>query len=43
MRDAIDTVEEEDLEGDLREEVIDLWEEIRSQFKHERKRKVRWL
>jgi protein RecA len=41
MEAAIDKVEEEELEEDLRDEVIDLWEELESKFTHERKRKKR--
>jgi len=39
--DAIAIVEEEGLEEDLREAVIDMWEEIEEQFKVERKPKKR--
>jgi recombination protein RecA len=38
---AIAKIEEHDLEADLREETIDLWEHIDSQFKEQRKAKVR--
>ena len=41
MEDAILTVENENLEKELKEAVIDLWEEIQSKFKVERKRKQR--
>ncbi len=39
---AIRYIEENDLEGDLRECVIDLWEDIQDKFKITRKRKVRF-
>ncbi len=38
---AIDWIEKHDLEDDLRNEVIDLWEEVEKKFKHERKKKKR--
>jgi len=41
ISDAVDTIERDDLEGDLREAVIDMWENIQSQFKRERKTKRR--
>lgn len=39
---AITLVEEEGYENDLREETIDLWEEIQEKLKNERKPKKRW-
>ncbi len=39
---AIRYIEENNLEGDLREMVIDLWEEIQAKFKITRKKKVRF-
>lgn len=39
---AIRYIEENDLEGELRECVIDLWEEIQEKFKTTRKKKVRF-
>lgn len=39
--DAIDTIEEDDLELELKEAVIDMWEDIQSKFKRERKKKKR--
>lgn len=39
--DAIDIIEEEELENDLRNEVIAVWEEIEEEFKVERKPKKR--
>jgi len=41
MEEAIKFVEDENLEKELREEVIDLWEEIQSKFSSNRKTKVR--
>lgn len=41
MGQAIKKVEEDELENELREEVIDLWEEIESKFETTRKSKVR--
>ena len=41
LEDAIDTIEQKDLELELREAVIDLWEEIQDKFKRERKKKRR--
>jgi recombination protein RecA len=38
---AIEKIENEGLEKELKEEVIDLWEEIESKFEHERKKKKR--
>ena len=35
-------IEENNLEGELRECVIDLWEEIQEQFKNDRKPKKRF-
>lgn len=39
--DAVDTVERDNLELELREAVIDMWEDIQGQFKRERKAKRR--
>jgi hypothetical protein len=41
MANAIAYVEKHGLEEDLREQVIDLWEDIESQFEIERKPKKR--
>jgi hypothetical protein len=41
MDKAIVKVEELNLEKDLREHVIDLWEEIEDKFNSERKPKIR--
>ena len=41
MNKSIAIIEEEDLEGELKEEVIDLWELIESKFEVERKKKKR--
>lgn len=41
ITDAIETIEEEDQELELKEAVIDLWEEIQEAFKQERKPKRR--
>ena len=41
IQDAIDTVEEDELELDLKNAVIDMWEEIQAKFKRERKPKRR--
>jgi protein RecA len=41
MEKAIENIEEADLVNDLKEEVIDVWEEIESKFKSERKPKLR--
>lgn len=41
IEDAIQKVEEDGLETDLKDAVIDLWEEIESKFKVERKKKKR--
>lgn len=41
IHDAVAEIEEDNLEAQLREEVIDLWEDIESKFAHERKPKVR--
>jgi RecA/RadA recombinase len=41
MDQAIDWIEKNDLEDSLREEVIDLWNEVEATFKHTRKRKKR--
>jgi len=41
LEESIDLVEEEGLEEELKEAVIDLWEEIENKFKKERKRKER--
>ena len=41
MQKAIEMVEEQELQHDLREEVIDIWEEIEDKFKVERKPKKR--
>lgn len=38
---SIAMVEDENLEGDLKEQVIDLWEEIESKFESDRKKKKR--
>lgn len=42
MAAAIKHIEEDNLEKDLREEVIDLWIEVEKHFKSERKKKVRF-
>jgi recombination protein RecA len=42
LENAILKVEDQNLEADLREEVIDLWEDIQSKFKIDRKKKERW-
>lgn len=42
MEDAIVIIEEEGLEKELKEEVIDLWEEIDKKFKSHRKKKIRF-
>lgn len=42
LAEAIEYIEKNDLEGELREATIDLWEEIQSKFKVDRKEKVRW-
>ena len=42
MADAIRYIEKEDLEIDLREMVIDLWDEIEDKFRMKRKKKVRF-
>jgi hypothetical protein len=42
MDKAIKHIEENNLEGELRTKVIDLWDEIQEQFKPDRKRKVRF-
>lgn len=39
---AIQYIEKENLEAELREDVIDLWEEIQEEFRIERKKKVRF-
>ena len=39
--DAIDTIERDELELELKEAVIDMWEDIQSKFKRERKAKRR--
>jgi hypothetical protein len=41
MEEAIRMIEDNKLEGALREEVINLWEEIESKFETERKPKTR--
>jgi RecA/RadA recombinase len=41
IHEAIAEVEEDNLEAQLKEETIDLWQEIEDKFKHERKPKVR--
>jgi hypothetical protein len=41
MEKAIRNIEENDLEADLKDHVIDLWEEIENKFKTERKPKTR--
>ena len=41
MKDAIDNVEENNLENDLKEATINLWEEIQEKFHHDRKPKKR--
>ncbi len=41
MDQAIDWIEKNDLEEELRREVIDLWQEVEEKFKHTRKRKTR--
>jgi protein RecA len=41
MEKSIQVVEEESLEEELKNQVIDLWEEIESKFEHERKKKKR--
>ena len=41
MEDAIKIIEDSNAENDLREEVINLWEEIEEKFVQERKQKVR--
>jgi len=41
MEDAIKIVEEDNLESKLKNEVIELWEEIEDKFKVERKEKIR--
>jgi len=41
IHDAIAEVEEDNLEAQLKEETIDLWEEIEEKFRHDRKPKVR--
>ena len=41
MDQAIQKIEDNDLESDLKNEVIDLWEEIQEKFKIDRKRKER--
>lgn len=41
IEDAIDVVEDEELEDALREEVIGVWQEIENEFKRERKAKKR--
>ena len=41
LDEAIRKVEKRELENDLREEVIDLWEEIESKFDSNRKKKIR--
>lgn len=38
---SISIVEEENLENELREEVIGIWEEMESKFREDRKRKIR--
>jgi RecA/RadA recombinase len=40
--DAIAYIEKENLEKELREDVIDMWEEIEEEFRMERKKKVRF-
>jgi len=40
--DAIKYIESENLEKELREDVIDMWEEIEEEFRMERKKKVRF-
>jgi len=42
MDSAIRHIEKENLEADLRENVIDLWEEIENKFRKDRKKKVRF-
>jgi hypothetical protein len=41
LDDAIHHIENNNLENELRDAVIDLWEEIQNKFKVERKEKVR--
>lgn len=41
LDDAVAFVENNDLEEELREQVIDIWEDIQTKFKVERKKKVR--
>ncbi len=41
MDDAINWIEKSNLEDDLRNEVIDLWQEVEERFKHKRKKKRR--
>jgi len=41
MDQAIDWIEKNDLEEDLREEVIELWNKVEEKFKHQRKKKKR--
>lgn len=42
LENAILKVEDQNLETELREEVIDLWEEIQEKFRIDRKEKKRW-
>lgn len=41
MQEAIKVIEEDKLENELKEEVIDLWEEVESKFETDRKLKIR--
>lgn len=41
IEEAISIIEEENLENELREEVIGIWEEVESKFRENRKQKIR--